>query len=393
MRKLAILPLALCLLTSSPSAADRPGPAPCDLGRNAALTYWRAFGSIPKTTKEEDDALSARPGVATKLSPEQAADLVKRWSDALYLMRKAADILQCNWGIDYEIDGAETLLPHIVKAHALTRAAAFRARYLWQEEHRKEAAEDLRYALIMARQVGHDGRDSIIEVLVQITHMEKTVQDTAAFLMTDRNSADVLAEVLGDLVNGSTAPLARNAILADKRAFIPWFRRKFVSDRSAAIAAMAGNPDSDKTQARLRQLRTDEVLTFLDELDKQYDEMAAFVSLPSQEFLAKWPTLYGEIKSGENPFAESAADLLRVRADVEAYNIRWAMIRAAIAIRREGEAALGKVLNPGDGKPFEYIPLETDAFRLRSAQPVGVDEIVMTFGHTELAAATPAPAK
>jgi hypothetical protein len=56
------------------------------------------------------------------------------------------------------------------------------------------------------------------------------------------------------------------------------------------------------------------------------------------------------------------------------------MVRAAIEIRREGEAALQKVLNPADGKPFVYTALEGGAFELKSALPIRDKQVAMTFG-------------
>ena len=371
MRNTACMAVALTLLCSAGAALAQESKAPpSDLGRNAALTYWRAFAAFPELTKEESNIVAAYPpGVEPKSTPEQRADLAKRLTRALELMHEASQIPQCNWGIDYEKEGPDTDLTYLAKSRDLGRAAAFRARYFWQEGKRKEAAEDLRAAVILARQVGNDGHDTLIAVLVQIAN-ESIVDRSLAVLLTDRESADVLANALGDLVNGSAAPLMRNATLTEKKVCLPWIVSVVTQEMSEPGAA-AKRPDV--TPEAIRQ--------WMDELGKQYDEVAALFDLPFQEFLATRPALEEKIKASKNPLAGSLLSALAgAREEEEKYRVQWAMVRAAIEIRREGKAALQKVLNPADGKPFVYTALEGGAFELKSALPIRDKQIAMTFG-------------
>jgi hypothetical protein len=356
--------------------AQESKPAPRDLGRNAALTYWRAFALSPDITNEELNIISPRPGTEPKSTPEQRADLVKRWGRALELMYEAAAIPQCDWGVDYEKEGWGAALPQLAKARALARAAAFRARYFWEEGKRKDAVEDLRATVILARQTGNDGRDTVIGTLMEIA-VEGIVQKTTALLLTDRESADMVANGLGDFVNGSAAHLSRNAMLAEKNAFLPWLRHEYSLDPARALKEIA----TDNAPAGLSQLAPKEVLQSLDELEKQYDELAALEGLTFQEFLAKRSALEEKIAASKNPFAEMVVSgLTHVREEEEKYRVQWAMVRAAIEIRREGEAALDKVLNPADGKPFIYTALEGGAFELKSALLIRTRVVAMTFG-------------
>jgi len=371
MRTTVCVAAALALLCSAGAVSAQESKAPpSDLGRNAALTYWRAFAAFPELTKEESSIVAAYPpGFEPKSTPEQRADLAKRLTRALELMHEASQIPQCNWGIDYEKEEPNADLTYLAKSRDLGRAAAFRARYFWQEGKRKEAAEDLRAAVILARQVGNDGHDTQIAVLVQIV-TESIVDNNLAVLMTDRESADVLANGLGDLVNGSAAPLMRNAILTEKKVCLPWMV-SLVTQEMSDPGAAAKRPDF--TPEAIRQ--------WMDELGRQYDEVAAIFDLPFQEFLATRPALEEKIKASKNPFAESPLSSLKgARDEEEKYRVQWAMVRAAIEIRREGEAALQKVLNPADGKPFVYTALEGGAFELKSALPIRDKQVAMTFG-------------
>ncbi len=369
MRTTVCVAAALTLLCSAGAASAQESKAPpSDLGRNAALTYWRAFAAFPELTKEESSIVAAyRPGFEPKSTPEQRADLAKRLTRALELMHEASQIPQCNWGIDYEKEGPNADLTYLAKSRDLGRAAAFRARYFWQEGKRKEAAEDLRAAVIMARQVGNEGHDTLIAVLVQIAN-ESIVDSSLAVLLTDRESADVLANALGNLVNGSAAPLIRNATLTEKKVCLPW-----IADQAQT--------EMHSTEPKTINLTPEAIRQWMDELGKQYDEVAALFDLPFQEFLATRPALEEKIQASKNPFAGSLLSALTgAREEEEKYRVQWAMVRAAIEIRREGEAALQKVLNPADGKPFVYTALEGAAFELKSALPIRDKQIAMIFG-------------
>jgi hypothetical protein len=368
----------LALLYSAGAAAQENKAAPCDLGRNAALSYWRAFAAFPEMTKEEElvVAYSGRSN-EPKSTPEQRADLVKRWDRALAFMHEATDIPQCNWGIDYEKEGPNVDLTYLGKARQLARAAAFRARWLWGEGKRKEAAEDLRATVIMARQIGNDGHDTMIAMLVQIA-IENIADNSLAALLADRESADLFANALGDLVNGPAAPLTRNAVFAEKNFFMPWFRRKYSSDPVKALADLS---DMDSHLVKLLEGSPKTVPQLLDDAEKRYDDFARLNALPFQEFMARKQAFEEKIKSSDNPFAVTLLPaMMAAREEEEKYRVRWAMVRAGIAIRREGEAALSKVLNPADGKPFLYMALEGGAFELKSALPIRDTEVSLTFG-------------
>jgi hypothetical protein len=377
------------LFSTGPAlAAEGESVAP-DLGRNAALTYWRAFAMSPVMTDDELKIFNPRPGTEPKTSPEKNAALVKRWGQALQLMHQAAAVSQCDWGIDYEKEGLHASLPHFSKAWTLARAAAFRAKYLWEKGQRKDAAEDLRATVVMARHVGNDGRETDIALFMQIA-IEGLVQDAAAQLLTDREAADLFADVLGDLSNGPSALLSKNAILAEKRVRILWMRHRAESepDIGKKLAKDLGPAESETRKEvliKLSQTQNADILKWLDEELKQYDDMAAIADLPFQEFQTRWAALDERIKASKNPFSELILPyIVSVRKEEERYRIRWAMVRAAIEIRREGESALTKVTDPHDGKPFQYTALEGGAFELKSTMLVRGRQfdqpLVMTFG-------------
>ena len=70
MRTTACMAVALALLCSAGAVSAQESKAPpSDLGRNAALTYWRAFAAFPELTKEESSIVAAyRPGFRTEVN-------------------------------------------------------------------------------------------------------------------------------------------------------------------------------------------------------------------------------------------------------------------------------------------------------------------------------------
>jgi hypothetical protein len=378
--------------SAGPCLAEEQKAPPCDLGRNAALTYWRAFAHLPVLTKEESPIVEYPPYLPLypdqpKSTPEQRADLAMRLDDAMYLLHEAVQIPDCNWGVDYEKEGERADLTHLAKARNLTKYVGFRARVLWEQGKRKEAAECLRDAIIMSRQIGNDGHDGMNAVLTQIA-CESLVFRTLAGLLTDREAADTLASVLGDLVNDPAAPLVANGTLSGKKQLLAVLRRMFSADPEGAIAQLITSKEEQaKALAKMREISPAEAeRQWFDDISERQDEAAALYALPYQEFLAKWKSVQEKLDARQNPLAQDLGDLYPHRLSgpreyEEAYRVQWAMIRAAIEIRREGESALSRVLNPADGKPFLCKALKGGAFELTSSQPIPENRMnSMTFG-------------
>jgi hypothetical protein len=215
--------------------------------------------------------------------------------------------------------------------------------------------------------------------------IEGIVQDATAKMLTDREAGDMFVNVFGDFMNGSSAPLAKNAMLAEKRGCVSWFRRRAESepDIGKHLAKELGyDAGTSELAAKLNQLGQADVIKLLGELDTQYDEIADVMGLPFQECQAKVPALMEKIKESKNPFSNLLLPAFtRLREEEERLDrVRWAMVRAAIKIRGEGESALSKVTDPFDGKPFQYTGLEGGAFELKSALVRDNHQIVMTFG-------------
>src|SRR5262249_25692455 len=95
-------------------------------------------------------------------------------------MHHGAMLPRCDWGIDWEADGIEVLLPQMSAARVLSSLACLRARMQFEEGRRAEALGDLVAAIKLGRQVSRDG--SLIGVLVGYS-VEARMNDALALYL------------------------------------------------------------------------------------------------------------------------------------------------------------------------------------------------------------------
>ena len=171
---------ALCLATAilALPLAHTSAEAPSDLGANAALKYWQAFATLPKFTDAEQTRLMSEH--LTMPLDAQAREIVSKAEYALRMMHHAVALPRCDWGIDWEADGIEVLLPQMGAARVLSSIACLRARMRFEEGRRAEALDDIVAATRLGRQVSRDG--SLIGVLVGYSIEGRMIDALALFL-------------------------------------------------------------------------------------------------------------------------------------------------------------------------------------------------------------------
>src|SRR5262249_4632344 len=108
------LATAIFVLPSGHASAD----APTDLGANAALKNRQAFATLPKFSDAEQTKLMAEH--LTMPLDAQARESVSKAEYALRMMHHGAMLPRCDWGIDWEADGIEVLLPQMTAARVLS---------------------------------------------------------------------------------------------------------------------------------------------------------------------------------------------------------------------------------------------------------------------------------
>ena len=301
----------------------------------------RAFAMIPPDL----DLFVLDPA---KMPPdEQAKKAVDAYSPALKLLAQGAGIKPCDWGIDFSVEGPQTLLPQLSKAGQLSRGACFAARYEWATGHKAKAVEHLRNAVIMGRHVGAGKDGTLISILAQ-TAIEQRVIGVCAEHLADADAAAALEPVI-KLGNVAGRHLASEAVLGEKKLIRPGL--------AAGMMILLADPTA-----------------------KDYDEMARVLALPYEQSQTEMKALAASIDAKPNPFSKAMLrSISRTYEQQMTLDAKWAMLDAAIAICKTGPDALKDAKNPLGTGPFQYKKLDA-GFELSTTMPGDGKPIVLTFG-------------
>ena len=329
--------LGCALLLTIPSFAADPQ---AELGRNAALKYWRAFSLLPA----DDHFKKVMDTDITEIDPldPEVDKLLTQHKAMLDIMHWAARIDACDWSVDYDA-GPAALLPHLQKCRRLAHIVCLRARQRLAKGEINGAIDDFADAMRLSRHAGTDA--TLIAVLVQFA-IEATVQSAicADLLKFDAAARQKLRTRLGQLPPGGTI---RNSILREKDFFAQW-----MGDQ--VKAGKKDFPDFKEIEEVLKQGgNKEEALKQLAEMRGHYDEIAAFTELPSREVPAKMAELAKRVK--DNHFSSKLLPAIdKVMIANDRTKAREALFQAALAVADGGTNALENHADPfGDG-PFTY---------------------------------------
>src|SRR5262249_3802905 len=143
--------LFLSLFSPSPAVAEAPDAKP-NLGDNAALKYWTAFGLLPTLDQNQQKLLGQWN---TAPLDEAARQLIDRSRGSLLYLHRGAKLRRCDWSVDYE-DGIRLVLPYLSKSRNLASLAALHARHEFEQGHWRAGAEDVTALLQLARHLETD---------------------------------------------------------------------------------------------------------------------------------------------------------------------------------------------------------------------------------------------
>lgn len=364
------LAMATLVLPPGLAAAD----APSDLGANAALKYWQAFATMPKFTDAEESRLIAE--YLTMPLDAQAKESVSKAEYALRMMRHGARLPRCDWGIGWEEDGIEVLLPQMPAARVLSSLACLRARMRFADGRGAEAIDDIVAATTMGRQVSLDG--SLIGILVGY-NIEGRMDDALALHLPDLDPGTIkgLKSRLGAIPEGGKPAVG---LLVCEAKTLEWFTYKVKSakDKDSLLAlltpfaVLASQPEGRaRNSDELGRALLDRcggtaagVLKFAEATRASYELLAEKMTLPLAPFEEEFER--EAMRQAGNPvfklFFPALANVRRAQARAD---IRRALLSAAIAVRLDGPGALKAHPDPVVGGPFEYASF-AGGFELRS---------------------------
>jgi hypothetical protein len=378
------LATALVALVSGPASAE----APSDLGANAALKYWQAFATLPKFTDAEQTRLMSEH--LTMPLDAQTREIVSKAEYSLRMMHHAVMLPDCDWGIDWEADGIEVLLPQMGAARVLSSLACLRARMRFDEGRRAEALDDIVAATRMGRQVSRDG--SLIGVLVGYSIEARMIDALALYLpKLDPGAIKDLRARLDALPEGGN-PAA--GLRACEEKTLEWFIHKVKSakDKESLVAVLtpfavlATRPEGkvgdpvEKGRELLDQLggSVTSVLKFAEAARPSYALVAEKFRLPLAQFEKEFER--ETARQAGNPvfklFFPGVANVGKSQARAE---VRRALLSAAFAVQLDGPDTLKTHPDPVVGGPFEYTRF-AGGFELRSKLGQDAHPLSLTVG-------------
>jgi hypothetical protein len=173
LRALLVL-VAFFVLSMGYASAD----APLDRNANAALLYWQAFAQLPRLSDAEEKKLVDE--YLTMPLDAHTRELVAKATYALRMMHRGAALSRCEWGMDYQGEGIDTRMPHVLGARVLTSLALLRARIRMEEGHQAEAVNDILDAMALGRHLSENG--VLIAVLMGYNLEQRAGETLARFL-------------------------------------------------------------------------------------------------------------------------------------------------------------------------------------------------------------------
>jgi hypothetical protein len=153
LRLIAIFIFSAALISSAALAQQR-----ASLGDNAALRYWAAFAQTQDSaiTDEEAKKLNSILDGTSPYDDSQYKDLVEKNRIALETMARATTLLNCDWGLDYQM-GTATPVDYVRKALILGRLNVLYAFHLLIAGERDKAVNVLAAGVRFSHDIANGG--------------------------------------------------------------------------------------------------------------------------------------------------------------------------------------------------------------------------------------------
>jgi hypothetical protein len=295
-----------------------------------------------------------------------ARKLIASSDKAFLYLRRGSALPRCDWSLDFE-DGVQLLLPHLDKARTLTLFACLRARIALADGRPADSLDDLLAALTLGRQVA----DSIMICLLVDHNVEANAIEALGLLLPKLDAAAVkrISDYLDKLPPAATI---EQTLVTEQEHFVGWGIRKLKDleragggNMPAKVRAMLGSDDANEIMTLVDDTSVKRMIDALEGFRLMLDEQRRVVALPRDQFLIQWPAL--QAKQSVNPTAKVAMPaVIKVVDSRDRARARMAMLKAAVAVVRDGQAALAQHPDPFGNGPFQYTA-RPHGFELRSA--------------------------
>jgi hypothetical protein len=342
---------------------------------NAALAYWQAFGTMPEQAKLSENEVALLHGWSSCAVDESVENLLRKFGDAFFHLRRAAAISYCDWQLVAGMKeyGLGLLIPHPDKARALSEASLLQVRYLIRKNKTTEAVCMLAATLAMARKVGASGP---LSPILAGWVIESSAIGLIAASMSDIKHGGALPELEGALKRLPPPLLLSESLRTfEKNLYVDHIRTK----GTAAIEGYFSEFDdaSPMRKAEMRDrlgLNRQNIPRFCAELEKIFAQKAVIAELSVAECekaeQALSDDLDRQLKTAEirGPILLAARvlpSIARFRASEMRIDAKRRMVNVAILVTLRGQDHLKDVLDPETNQSFKYKKT-ADGFELTS---------------------------
>lgn len=335
---------------------------------NAAVKYLRANVALRQAYALEPDAASALEKALQSPLDQGDEKLIAAASEALTEFQHASALGTCDWELSVD-DGPNASTSHRGAIRELVAVAGIRARLRFRDGHTKEGLEDWLAAAAAARQLSTDG--TIASVLISYK-LEREISDVleTELGMFSRSELDFLADGIRRLPLGMTmqSAIAREKLSRNSLAHVVGganTREDAIKSLTAGVPILGGD-----------EKKAEEII---DSCGGSVEGLRICVRKQS-EFSARWNSRWSEppaqfeadynaeftAASHNNPvLARFTPSLSRLRWAEVYSRTRSMLLRAAIAVERDGASALSSFPDPSTGELFTYSR-QGGGFRLQS---------------------------
>jgi len=355
-RMIAFTLFAAALTFSLGAAPNPPTTAPADLGKNAALDYWHAFYWLAGWDENHRKAVDQQ---FETISPAEAEkSYVPGYFTPLKFLRFGARQPWCDFGLHTDAEGPGTLLPYLNWAHLLGKIALMRARVELAHHQPNGAVEYWADDLALARHIGASNIG--VALLVEYGMQSIGIRQISSQLdQLDKPALDELSKRIDSLPRGGSPSQSVRTHLEIEQHWLGQILEK-ATDNSweAQVAAAYGRPEEEIHAVTEACGGTPgDVLAKLRDLEPIYNEMANAAALPYEQFEQAYPAIDAKFKA--NPAHPLAYwDFPRICHRAALGEARLALLKAAIAVVRDGPETIKKYPDPFGQGPFTYRKLE-----------------------------------
>ncbi len=336
---------------------------------NPAVLYLQAFGQYPALSDVRDKGLLAEPPTLSQVDGEERT---ARFDAMFKLIRRASRMNEpCDWGTD-PADGPAAIGPNLVSVRRSYQAVQARAHYALGAGRDRDAAEDLGAVLVLGRNVGREG--ALMPTMLGLALESAVVKFVADnFARFSPASLRLLQEQIG---RAPARPSIKQAMVAEQGLYLQWFVDRLEQIQSA--------PPSEA--GRAMELARTMLSGALDEKVKDVDRMideahgsvaglleyfrqleplyrhAGRLAVASPEALERETAAFQQAVAGHsNQLARVAMpNVGKARRSELELVADAAMLRAALALRLDGEPAFRKIQDPFGSGPFVLRTLPAD---------------------------------